>query len=85
MIMGMLLNRVYRCIYDSEYYGEIGRESFCHYIATTENWHHMLRRLAEKQVLYPERNYRLQILDESTGNYLDYPLVNSKYALFSED
>lgn len=81
----MLLNRVYRCIYDSSYYGEIGRESFRGYISSSAEWKFMLERLARKQAAYPERNYRLQIWDEEAMEYKDYSPISSKYALFSED
>lgn len=86
MIMTMLLNRIYRVVFNRTIDGEFD-ESFRSHVATPTQWHSVLERLAEKQRNWPHRNYRLQMWDEDTCTWVTFAdsAANSKYALFSED
>lgn len=81
--MKMLLNRIYRCIWTD--YNGYTRISFSSDVQSHSGAFEVLERLTRKQAAYPERNYRLEVWDEEAVRYKAYPLINSKYALFSED
>lgn len=79
----MLLNRVYRCIW-TDSFGDT-RISFTVDVQESAHCRDVIERLQRNQRGWPERKYRLQIWDLEEDEYKDYPPINSKYALFSED
>lgn len=81
--MTMLLNCFYRCVWTDGDGND--RISFNADVITHGHWREVIEKLKYKQRNWPERKYRLQVWDEGECQYKDYPLINSKYALFSED